>query len=70
MSDGFVLDDETQPAFYMALNRAEGDVQGVKLNMTHELYHVVQRMARARVPGLDAKVFHPDTHQRMSGCSQ
>jgi hypothetical protein len=60
-SDGFVPEDETQPAFYMAMNRAEGDVQGVKLNMTHELYHVVQRRARARVPGLNAKVFNPDT---------
>ncbi|HEV7571957.1 MAG TPA: DUF5700 domain-containing putative Zn-dependent protease [Thermoanaerobaculia bacterium] len=60
-SDGFVLDGEAQPAFYMALNRAEGDVAGVKLNMTHELYHVVQRMARARVPGLNAKVFNPET---------
>jgi putative zinc-dependent peptidase DUF5700 len=61
VSDGFVLDGETKPAFYMALNRAEGDVQGVKLNMRHELYHVVQRMARAGVPGLNAKVFDPDT---------
>jgi hypothetical protein len=61
VSDGFVLDDETQQAFYMALNRAEGDAQGVKLNMTHELYHLVQRMARARVPGLNDKVFNPTT---------
>jgi hypothetical protein len=61
ISDGFVLDNEAQPAFYMALNRAEGDVQGVKLNMTHELYHVVQRMARASVPGLNAKVFDVGT---------
>jgi hypothetical protein len=47
VSDGFVMSDDTQPAFYMALNRAEGDVSGVKLNMTHELYHVIQRIARA-----------------------
>ena len=60
-SDGFVLDNETQPAFYMALNRADGDAEGVKLNMTHELYHVVQRAARAGVPGLNAKVFNPET---------
>lgn len=60
-SDGFVVDDETQPAFYMALNGAGDDAEGVKLNMTHELYHVVQRAARARVPGLDAQVFNPDT---------
>ena len=61
VSDGFVLDDGTPPAFYMALNRAEGEVQGVKLQMTHELYHVVQRMARAGVPGLDAAVFDAKT---------
>lgn len=58
-SDGFVPDNETQPAFYMALNRAEGDVDGIKLNMTHELYHVVQRTARARIPGLNERVFDP-----------
>jgi hypothetical protein len=45
VSDGFVTADDPRPAFYMALNRAQGDVQGVRLNMTHELYHVVQRMA-------------------------
>jgi Putative zinc dependent peptidase (DUF5700) len=61
VSDGFVREDETHPAFYFALNRAEGDAQGVKANMTHELYHVVQRAARAGVPGLDAKVFNADT---------
>jgi hypothetical protein len=61
VSDGFVLDKEAQPAFYIALNRAEGDVQGVTLNMTHELYHVVQRQARAQVPGLDATAFDPRT---------
>lgn len=60
-SDGFVPEDETEPAFYMALNRAAGDVEGVKLNMVHELYHVAQRAARARVPGLNARVFDPAT---------
>jgi hypothetical protein len=61
VSDGFVLDNEPEPAFYIGLDRAEGDLEGVKLNMTHELYHVVQRMARARVPGLNAAVFNPGT---------
>jgi hypothetical protein len=60
-SDGFVFDREPEPAFYVAVNRAEGDAEGVKLNMSHELYHVAQRMARARVPGLDAKVLDPAT---------
>ena len=60
-SDGFVLDNEKVPAFYVALNRVDGDVRGVKLQMTHELYHVVQRTARAGVPGLDAEVFDSNT---------
>jgi hypothetical protein len=65
-SDGFVIDNDPRPAFYMALNRAAGDVSGVKLNMAHELVHVVQRAARARVPGLNRRVFDaasapPDT---------
>jgi hypothetical protein len=38
--------------------------------MTHELYHVVQRMARARVPGLDAKVFNLETAPTHPGCSR
>ncbi|MEO6225163.1 MAG: DUF5700 domain-containing putative Zn-dependent protease [Sphingomicrobium sp.] len=60
-SDGFVVDNDPEPAFYMALNRAEGDAAGVKLNMTHELYHVVQRIARNRVPGLSARIFDAAT---------
>jgi hypothetical protein len=50
VSDGFVRDDVNEPAFYIALHRAEGDAHGVKLNITHELYHVMQRRARPRVP--------------------
>ena len=61
VSDGFVRDDETEPSFYVALNRAEGDAEGLKLNIAHELYHVAQRVARAGVPGLNAKVFDPET---------
>ncbi len=60
-SDGFVLDDDPEPAFFMALDRSQGDVAGVKLNMTPELYHVAQRAARARVPGLGARVFDAAT---------
>jgi len=61
VSDGFVLDTGSEPAFFMALDRAQGDVQGVKLNMTHELYHTAQQAARARVPGLSAAVLAPET---------
>jgi hypothetical protein len=61
VSDGFVPDDEDTPAFYMGIDRAQGDVDGAKLNMTHELYHVAQRTARARVPGLSARIFNEGT---------
>jgi len=54
VSDGFVRDVETEPAFYIALNRADGDAHCVKLNITHELYHVIQKLARA-------KAFNPAT---------
>ena len=60
-SDGFVRDDETKPSFYIALNRAQGDAEGVKQNIAHELYHVVQKLARASVPGLNAKVLDAQT---------
>ena len=59
VSDGFVLDGHADPALFMALDRARGDVQGVKLNMTHELYHTAQQAARARVPGLTAVTVEP-----------
>ncbi|MBV8799116.1 MAG: hypothetical protein JO208_04820 [Alphaproteobacteria bacterium] len=49
-SDGFVLDGDPEPAFFMAIDRSKGDVNGAKLNMTHELYHVAQRAARGRAP--------------------
>jgi hypothetical protein len=49
-SDGFVMDGDPEPAFFMAIDRSQGDIDGVKLNMTHELYHVAQRAARARAP--------------------
>lgn len=61
VSDGFVLDGDPEPAFFMAIDRSQGDVQGIKLNMVHELYHVAQRAARARVPGLAARVFDEKT---------
>lgn len=61
VSDGFVLDRQTAPAFFMALDRAQGDAHGVKLNMTHELYHVLQQAARARVPGLTQVTVEPGT---------
>ena len=56
-SDGFVIDGDPERAFFMAIDRAQGDLEGVKLNMTHELYHVAQRAARSSVAGLDARVF-------------
>ena len=61
VSHGFVLDDQAAPAFFMALDRAQGDAQGVKLNMTHELYHSAQQAARSRVPELREVPAEPGT---------
>jgi hypothetical protein len=61
VSHGFVPDGDPEPAFFMAIDRSMGDLDGVKLNMTHEVYHVAQRAARAQVPGLDARMFDPAT---------
>ncbi|MEJ7663601.1 MAG: hypothetical protein WKG07_30705 [Hymenobacter sp.] len=37
--------------FFVALDKAEGgDLDGVRQNMTHELYHVLQKAAARRVP--------------------
>src|SRR5262249_36866326 len=43
MSDGFVLDDDPEPALFVALDKASGDRDGVEQNLTHELYHVLQK---------------------------
>ena len=48
-SDGWAPTDE---AFYIALHYFEDDVEGLKLLMSHELYHVVQSAAR-RATGYD-----------------
>jgi len=61
VSDGFVLDDQADPAFFMALDRAQGDAQGIKLNMTHELYHTAQQAARDRARRLTEVMVQPST---------
>jgi hypothetical protein len=49
-SDGFVLDNDLQPDCFVALDRCEGahDIDGVIVNVAHELYHVGQKAARVR----------------------
>jgi hypothetical protein len=49
-SDGFVLDDDPRLAFFVAIDKASGDADGVEQNMTHELYHVMQKASAQRVP--------------------
>ena len=61
VSDGFVLDDDPAPEFFVAVDRSLGDAAGVKLNMTHELFHTAQQAARARVDGLSAETVDADT---------
>jgi hypothetical protein len=58
-SDGFVLDGDDEPAFFVALDKASGDLAGVQQNMTHELYHVMQKSAARRVPTLARIVRNP-----------
>ncbi|HEU4561026.1 MAG TPA: DUF5700 domain-containing putative Zn-dependent protease [Longimicrobium sp.] len=52
VSDGFVFDNQARPAFYANLTRAGGDLAGVVSNMAHEDYHVLQKAAQRRTPGL------------------
>lgn len=59
VSDGFVLDADPEPAFFVALDKASGDLAGVRQNMTHELYHVAQKAAARRIPGLRRLVDEP-----------
>jgi len=50
MSDGFVLDDDPELALFVALDKASGDKDGVEQNLTHELYHVLQKLSAAGTP--------------------
>jgi hypothetical protein len=52
VSDGFVFDHRTEPAFYVNLTRSNGDMNGLVSNLAHETYHVMQKAAQRRVPGL------------------
>jgi hypothetical protein len=52
VSDGFAPDMREEPAFYANLTRAQGDCEGVLLNMSHEAYHLMQNSAFRRAPGL------------------
>ncbi len=60
VSDGFVLDGTGQPAIYINLARAEGDLAGVTSNLAHETYHVMQKVASRRVPGLGVVADAPE----------
>lgn len=50
LSDGFVLDDRPEPDLYVALDKASGDPVGVEQNMSHELYHSLQKASASRTP--------------------
>ena len=52
VSDGFVLDGDAAPEFYVALDKAGGDLAGLEQNITHESVHVLQRQLALRAcPG-------------------
>jgi hypothetical protein len=61
VSDGFVPDSTFNPAFYDNLARAEGDLAGVELVMTHELYHMQQKAIGQSIPTLKRAVTYPDS---------
>ena len=42
-SDGFVIDGSTAPEFFIAIDKAGGDIAGLEQNITHESVHVLQR---------------------------
>jgi hypothetical protein len=52
VSDGFVFDDNPRPEFYINLTRSNGDLDAVVDNIVHEAFHVMQKAAQRRVPGL------------------
>jgi hypothetical protein len=54
MSDGFVLDGDPELALFVALDKASGDRDGVEQNVTHELYHVLQKVSATHLPGAGA----------------
>lgn len=61
VSDGFDFDDGGEPAFYANVVRADGGFDDVVSNVAHEAYHVMQKAAQRRVPGL--AVFADATEQ-------
>lgn len=61
MSDGFVLDGDPELALFVALDKASGDREGVEQNVTHELYHVLQKASAAGTPAAVRFAAHPDS---------
>jgi hypothetical protein len=59
VSDGFVPERSREPSLYVNLARAEGDLDGIVSNLTHEIYHVMQQTASRRA-GLGSTVDDPE----------
>lgn len=47
-SDGFLVDGESAPEFYIAIDKASGDIAGLEQNVAHETVHVLQRQLGLR----------------------
>ena len=43
VSDGFLLENDPNLEFFIALGKGEQDLSGLKLNITHEAFHAVQK---------------------------
>lgn len=55
VSDGFLLDNDPNLEFFVALGKGDQDLPGLELNITHEAFHAVQK-ALGR------------SHRSMAGC--
>ena len=50
VSDGFVFNNDPENGLFAKLEAADGDVAGLMLNLTHEYFHVLQKVAGNKVP--------------------
>jgi hypothetical protein len=60
VSDGFLLDNDPKSEFFVALGKGDQDIPGLKLDITHEAFHAVQRNLGKSAPGMKRCVADPN----------
>lgn len=60
VSDGFLLDDDPNLEFFVALGKGEQDIPGLKLDITHEAFHAVQKALGRKHRGMAGCVNDPN----------